>query len=280
MPTQKILSLFLISFILTKPCYPSNPPQIQLANIYHQDIDIKNYFVSEKLDGVRAYFDGKNLISREGNIYNAPSWFTKDFPSEHLEGELWIGRQKFELVSGIVRKEIPVDVEWQQVCLMLFDMPKNPAIFSKRLSDMQKLVEKSNSKYLKVIPQERISDKKVLMLKLQEINKNGAEGLMLHRADSLYQATRNDDLLKLKTHFDAEAKVIAYVAGKGKYQGMMGAIIVENEDKIRFKIGGGFLDEQRKNPPKIGSVITYKYFGKTKNNIPRFASFMRVREEK
>jgi DNA ligase-1 len=278
MPTQKILSLFLISFILTKPCYPSNPPQIQLANIYHQDIDIKNYFVSEKLDGVRAYFDGKNLISREGNIYNAPSWFTKDFPSEHLEGELWIGRQKFELVSGIVRKEIPVDVEWQQVCLMLFDMPKNPAIFSKRLSDMQKLVEKSNSKYLKVIPQERISDKKVLMLKLQEINKNGAEGLMLHRADSLYQATRNDDLLKLKTHFDAEAKVIAYVAGKGKYQGMMGAIIVENEDKIRFKIGGGFLDEQRKNPPKIGSVITYKYFGKTKNNIPRFASFMRVRE--
>lgn len=258
----------------------SQKPEIQLANLYHKNIDVKNYLVSEKLDGVRAYWDGEKLISREGNIYNAPKWFIADFPKEHLEGELWIGRGKFEKLSGIVRTEIPDDEGWKLVRLMLFDMPKHEGVFVKRLEAMKNLVANSGSAYLKVIEQSKISNHQNLLKQLNEVVKNGGEGLMLHRNDSLYQAVRNDDLLKLKTFEDAEAVVIAHIAGEGKFTGMMGAMLVENQEKIRFKIGTGFTETQRKFPPKVGSVITYKFFGKTKNNKPRFASFVRVRDDR
>lgn len=271
--------IFLLLFFVYNSSFAKNSLEIQLANIYHQGININQYLVSEKLDGVRAYWNGKELISKQGNIINAPKWFVKDFPNEELEGELWISRNKFELVSGIVRQESPNDEDWQQIKLMLFDMPKNKKIFSQRLLDMKKIVSISNSKNLEVIEQFEIPNHKDLMKKLNEMVKNGAEGLMLHKKDSFYQATRNDDLLKLKTYEDEEAVVISYIAGKGKFEGMLGAVLVENKDKIRFKIGGGFSDEQRKNPPKIGSVITYKFYGKTKNNKPKFASFLRVRDE-
>ncbi len=273
-----ILNLLLTSLSISFAQSSSQKPEIQLANLYHKNIDVKNYLVSEKLDGVRAYWDGKKLISREGNIYNAPKWFIADFPKEHLEGELWIGRGKFEELSGIVRTEIPDDESWKLVRLMLFDMPKHEGVFIKRLEAMKNLVANSGSKYLKVIEQSKISTHQNLTKQLNEVVKNGGEGLMLHCDDSLYQAVRNDDLLKLKTFEDAEAVVIAHIAGEGKFTGMMGAMLVENKEKIRFKIGTGFTNSQRKFPPKVGSVITYKFFGKTKNNKPRFASFMRVRD--
>lgn len=272
--TLLFISIFLINFSATA----NNSPPIQLANIYRSDIDVTKYLVSEKLDGLRAYWDGKNLISKEGNLYFPPEWFIENFPKEHLEGELWISRGKFELVSGTVRKEIPTN-DWQQIHFMLFDLPQSLDPFEKRFEILKNLVEKSHSKYLKVIDQSKIIDKKSLMKRLAEVVKNNGEGLMLHRADSLYKATRNDDLLKLKTYEDAEAQVIEIVPGHGKYQGMMGAILVENEEGIKFKIGTGFSDDERTSPPKIGSIITYKFFGKTKNNKPRFASFVRVRED-
>jgi DNA ligase-1 len=157
-------------------------------------------------------------------------------------------------------------------------MPKHKGTFKERLARMQILAQKSDSEYLSVIRQEKIKDEKSLMQLLKKVEKKGGEGLMLRRKDSLYMATRNDDLLKLKSSFDAEAKVLKHYSGKGKYHKMMGSILVENEEGVRFKIGGGFSDKMRRRPPKIGSVITYKYYGKTKNNKPRFASFLRVRE--
>jgi len=257
----------------------ASPPPIQLANIYHPDIDLGNYFVSEKLDGLRGYWDGKNLISKEGNIYHAPEWFTKDFPSEVFEGELWIDRGKFEQTLAIIRNDSDDDMGWQKIHLMLFDMPKHQGTFKERLQAMQDLVVKSHSPYLKVIEQSAIYDQKTLMKNLDEVTKNGGEGLVLHRKDALYKNTRNDDLLKLKTYFDAEARVLKIISGKEKFQGMMGAILVENEEGIKFKIGSGFSDSNRKNPPAIGSIITYKYYGKTKDNKPRFASFLMIRED-
>jgi DNA ligase-1 len=269
----------LILAIQIIPAYAVEPPPLQLANVYHENIDLRAYWVSEKLDGVRAYWDGQQLASRQGNIIHAPSWFTANFPSEALDGELWIGRSQFELVSGIVRQKQPDDAKWRQVRFMVFDMPKNPDVFTQRLAAMEKVVAVSQSPYLQLVKQYRIANHQQLMAQLQVVVKAGGEGLMLHRGDSLYQAARNDDLLKVKAFQDAEAIVIAYVPGQGKYQGMMGALLVENSDKIRFKIGSGFSDAQRKNPPGIGSVITYKYFGKGKNNVPRFASFLRVRQD-
>lgn len=269
----------LILVVQIIPAYAVEPPPLQLANVYHENIDLRAYWVSEKLDGVRAYWDGQQLVSRQGNIIHAPSWFTAHLPPEALDGELWIERSQFELVSGIVRQEQPDDAKWRQVKFMVFDMPKNPAVFTERIAVMEKIVAASQSPYLQLVKQYRIADHQQLMAQLQAVVKAGGEGLMLHRGDSLYQAARNDDLLKVKAFQDAEAIVIAYVPGQGKYQGMMGALLVENSDKVRFKIGSGFSGAQRRNPPGIGSVITYKYFGKGKNNVPRFASFLRVRQD-
>lgn len=277
--TTKPIATFLFAFFLSLSSADSaEKPAIQLANLYHEGFDLSKYLVSEKLDGVRARFDGKNFISRQGNLIHAPEWFLKNFPKEELDGELWIARGKFEEVSTIVRDEIPNDKDWQKVKFMIFDLPKNSADFAARFEMMRKIVKTTKSPHLQVIEQFEISDHKNLMKKLDEIVKNGGEGLMLHRKDSLYQTVRSDDMLKLKTFEDAEAVVISIIEGKGKFKGKMGAILVENSDKIHFKIGSGFSDEERKNPPKIGTIITYKFYGKTKNNVPRFPSFLRVRD--
>ncbi|NRA53282.1 MAG: DNA ligase [Gammaproteobacteria bacterium] len=252
-------------------------PQIQLATKYRNNIEIKDYFISEKLDGVRAYWDGHRLISRQGNVFVAPSWFVNNFPNQPLDGELWIARRQFEKVSGIVRQRRLNNSNWRQVKFMVFDLPQSSAIFSKRLNKINKLIKQADSPYLMMIKQIRLSNESQLLQQLDQVIVQGGEGLMLHRATSLYQAKRSNDLMKLKRFDDAEATVLAHFAGKGKYRNMLGSLLVENEQGITFKLGSGFSDSQRSVPPPIGSIITYKYYGKTKNNVPRFASFMRIR---
>jgi len=252
-------------------------PQIQLATKYRNNIEIKDYFISEKLDGVRAYWDGQRLISRQGNVFVAPNWFIHNFPNQPLDGELWIARRQFETVSGIVRQRRPNNPNWRQVKFMVFDLPQSSAIFSKRLNTINQLIKQADSSYLMMIKQIRLSNESQLLQQLDQVIAQGGEGLMLHRATALYQAKRSNDLMKLKRFDDAEATVLAHVAGKGKYRNMLGSLLVKNEQGITFKIGSGFSDRQRSAPPKIGSIITYKYYGKTKNNVPRFASFMRIR---
>lgn len=274
------LTLFFLTFCTQ---LQAAKPEIQLAQIYSSEINLDEFLVSEKLDGVRGYFDGEKFISRQGNIINAPTWFIKDFPKQVLDGELWIDRQKFEEVSAIIRSETANDQAWQQVKFMVFDLPKSSEVFSKRYEALQKLAAETNSKYLQVIKQFEVTDHQSLLKLVKSITNQGGEGLMLHRKNALYKAERNDDLLKLKTFQDAEGVVIAHIEGQGKNAGKLGTLLIESKNnqgqKIRFKLGSGFSDAQRGNPPKIGTTITYKFFGYTKNGTPRFATFWRERNE-
>lgn len=258
-------------------------PGLLLAKVYHDNTPLKKYWVSEKLDGVRAYWNGKELVSRQGNIYHAPKWFIANFPKTPLDGELWIGHHQFEKLSGIARKKIPVNSEWRQVSYQIFDMPPetdSPSLpFSRRLDHLKGLIPSLNIHWLKLIPQYKLPNEAALQEKLQLIVAQGGEGLMLHRGDSLYQTKRSDDLLKLKPHFDSEALVIKHLPGKGKYTGMLGSIKVQTPEGLQFRIGTGFSDQERESPPAIGSIITYRYRGKTRNGVPRFASFLRIREQ-
>ena len=273
-----LILLYLSVSISSASSNDKSVPGLLLANIYQSDIRLQNYWISEKLDGVRAFWNGKNLISRQGNIFHAPKWFTSVLPGVALDGELWLGREQFEVVSGLVRRYFPDVTDWQEVKFMVFDLPDHAGIFDKRLNQLKAIVTETNAPHVQLVEQYKVSSHKVLMKMLDDVVEQGAEGLMLHRASSLYKSGRSDDLLKLKKHFDAEAVVIAHLPGKGKYQGMLGSMLVETADKIRFKIGTGFSDEEREDPPAIGSTITYKYFGLTKKGVPRFASFMRVRK--
>jgi DNA ligase-1 len=254
-----------------------SPPSLTLARVYHPQQDLTAYWVSEKLDGVRAYWDGQQLFSKRGNIYHAPAWFTRDFPSQSLDGELWIGRGTFEQLVSTVRKHNPVDAEWKQVKYMIFDLPASTTVFTSRLMEMQKLLGDSNHPYLQLIKQTRVDSHAALMRHLDQVIAAKGEGLMLHHGNAQYRAGRTNDVLKVKRFDDAEATVIAHLPGKGKYHNMLGALLVETENGIQFRIGTGFSDAQRSNPPPIGSIVTYQYTGTTKNGLPKFASFLRIR---
>ena len=271
-----MFTLTLLTFSILTPSNAQSPP-IQLATQFRDDINIEEYYVSEKLDGIRGYWDGTQLLSKQGNPFTAPKWFTQSFPKQPLDGELWIDREQFEAVSSIVRTQDSKNDEWKKVKFMIFDLPSSEQPFHERVLEMQKRVTQTKSPYLKIIEQIKVKSNKALQQLLDETIKMKGEGLMLHHQDALYQVKRNRDLMKLKKFEDAEATVIAHLPGKGKFKGMLGSILVETETGIRFKIGSGFSDKERQNPPPIGSTITYKFTGKTSNNIPRFASFMRIR---
>lgn len=252
---------------------------ILLANVLGPQIDPTQYLVSEKYDGVRAIWDGKVLRFRSGRTVNAPDWFIAKLPPQKLDGELWLGREKFEQLSGIVRKTEPVDDEWRQLKYMIFELPDAPGTFAERAQRIREIVESAQWPQLVAVAQTRVTDRATLQRQFDEIVRHGAEGLMLHRADALYVTGRSDVLLKLKPLLDTEATVVQHLPGKGKYVGMMGALRVETPDKKRFVIGTGFSNAVRRNPPAVGTMITYTYRGFTNSGLPRFASYLRVRED-
>lgn len=252
-------------------------PSILLAQIYHDCIDVNEYLVSEKLDGIRAIWDGQQLVTRQGNPVHAPPWFTQHFPKQALDGELWLGRGQFERLSSTVRQSQPVDREWQKVSYYVFELPDAAGDFSQRAQQIQQLVIHANTPYLKRLPQFHVADVSTLKRTLAAVVAKHGEGLMLHRADAPYLTGRSHVLLKLKPQLDAEAKVVGYLAGKGKYQGKMGALLLETPAGIRFKLGTGFSDADRAHPPAIGSQVTYTYRDLTRLGKPKFASFLRVR---
>ncbi len=239
-------------------------------------IDPTKYLISEKLDGVRALWDGSTLRFRSGRTINAPAWFLARLPKTPLDGELWLGRGKFDALSGTVRKAQPVDAEWEQVKYMVFELPQGSGTFAERAALLKLIVRGVAWSQLQGVEQFRIPNQAVLRDRLRAVNAAGGEGLMLHLASAPYTTGRSGVLLKYKSLADAEAEVIGHVPGKGKYAGMTGALEVRTTDGQRFRLGTGLSDEQRKNPPPIGSLVTYTFRDVTPSGKPRFASFLRI----
>ena len=257
----------------------ATPPALSLAQTYHEGVDVAAYWVSEKLDGVRARWDGRALLSRSGNRFNAPPWFVAGFPTIPLDGELWLGRGTFERLSGLVRRKVPDHEAWREVRFMVFDLPLHAADFNGRLQRLREIFATLDSPTIGLVEQRRLESREALLTLLNEVVEQGGEGLMLRKADAPYRPGRSADLLKLKRHEDAEAKVVAHLPGKGKFANMLGALLVEMPDGRRFRLGTGFTDAQRRQPPPLGATVTYKHYGKTSTGLPRFASFLRVRDE-
>jgi DNA ligase 1 len=258
------------------PAASAAVPAMLLANVYDSRIDPTLYLVSEKYDGVRAQWDGKTLRFRSGRAVPAPTWFIAKLPPQALDGELWLARGRFDALSGIVRKDVPVDDEWKQVQYMVFELPDAAGSFAERAQAIRDLARHIGWPQLQAVEQTHVTDRKALQRRLAETVAKGGEGLMLHLASAPYVTGRSDVLIKLKPYLDAEATVIGHRPGKGKYEGQMGALQVQTPEGRRFFIGTGFSDEQRRNPPPLGSSITYRYRDLTSTGLPRFASFLRV----
>jgi DNA ligase 1 len=256
---------------------PHAAPLLLLAKEAPQGLEPAGFLVSEKLDGVRASWDGELLRFRGGGVIAAPDWFLARLPKVPLDGELWIGRGQFEAVSAAVRRLRPQDAEWRQIRYMVFELPGAPGTYAQRHARLMRLADPLLWPQLAAVEQFTLATPQALMQRLEAVVRAGGEGLMLHRADAPYTTGRSDLLLKLKPQQDAEAVVVAHWPGKGKHLGRVGALQVRTPQGVEFALGSGLTDEQRQNPPKVGQVVTFTYRGMTSQGVPRFATFLRLR---
>lgn len=254
------------------------PPPLLLANVWNPSIDPTGWWMSEKFDGLRAYWDGRQLWSRQGHLIHAPEYFRAELPDGvPLDGELWIGRSKFEETMSIVRAETP-DARWKAVHYMVFDAPQVKGTFEERMRFLRATLPDTN-RFLKMVVQKRCEGKEQLLAERDRVVREGGEGLMLRQPESHYEAGRSPTLLKVKPFDDAEATVVGHNPGKGKYDGKLGSLRVRTDDGREFSIGSGLNDALREAPPPIGTVITYRFRGLTAKGLPRFPSFLRVRKD-
>lgn len=275
----QIQLLALLGASLSVPALAKTGADVLLANNAPASIDPSKYLVSEKLDGVRALWDGATLRFRSGRTIAAPAWFLAKLPKTPLDGELWMGRGSFDAVSGAVRRLQPIDAEWENLKYLVFELPNGVGTFAERAALLKVMVPGVGWSQLQGVEQFRVPNEAVLRDRLAAVNAAGGEGLMLHLASAPYVTGRSDVLLKLKTLADAEAMVVGHVPGKGKYAGMTGALDVKSADGKRFRLGTGLSDAQRQKPPAIGSTVTYTYRDLTSSGKPRFASFLRMADE-
>jgi len=253
---------------------PEAPPLL-LAHRWENDQDLTGWWMSEKLDGVRAYWDGKTFTSRLGNRFIAPDWFTAGLPDTALDGELWTDRKQFQKTVSIVRRQ-DASKHWEAVRFLVFDAPKQPGPFEQRLAFIERLFQAPLA-YAEAHKHQVCEGLAHMQRELARIEQLGGEGLMFREPESLYEAGRSRTLLKVKRFLDAEAKVIGHLAGRGRHKGRLGSLEVITPAGTTFSVGTGLSDAERKNPPALGSVITYRFQELTDAGVPRFPSFVGVR---
>ena len=276
--TRRHLLLSLIAAALPCQRAAAAVPALTLPMLWHDGLDPAAYLVSEKYDGVRAVWDGSTLRFRSGRVVSAPAWFNARLPAVALDGELWLGRGRFDELSGMVRTRAPDDAAWRQLRFMVFELPGADGNFASRAQRIREVVRQAAWPQLQAADQSPIVNREALQRLLAATVAQGGEGLVLHRADAPYSAGRSDAMMKLKPSLDTEATVVGHQAGRGKYSGQLGALELRTPQGRQFMLGSGFSDAQRRDPPAVGSVVTYRYRDLTPNGLPRFASFLRVRE--
>jgi DNA ligase-1 len=264
----------------------SDLPSLLLAEQWTEDsgIDPTGYWISEKLDGMRAYWDGEALYSRNGNVVHAPQWFTEQLPtSMTLDGELWLGRGQFQALVSITKRH-NADDRWRQVQYLVFDTVDDAEEpFEQRYKSLQEMHAAQKKKFPK-LPFSIVEHRQCLSIndlnaELQRIVALGGEGLMLRQPGSLYVNGRSKTLLKVKRAYDAEARVVGHTSGTGRNKNRVGALLAQMANGTQFKIGSGLTDADRDAPPPIGSIVTYRFTEVTNAGVPRFPRFERVRDD-
>ncbi len=253
-------------------------PPLLLAHSWQNDIDLTGWWMSEKLDGVRAYWDGTRFLSRLGNPFHAPEWFVEGLPATPLDGELWGGRKKFQRTVSVARRQDKSD-QWKELTYVVFDAPAMDAPFEERLAFARAATESKKPPYARHHEHVRCEGVAHLRAELARVEALGGEGLMLREPGSRYEVGRSSTLLKVKTFRDDDARVVQHLPGEGRHKGRLGALLVEMRDGTRFSVGTGFSDAERRAPPAIGSVVTFRYQELSDGGVPRFPTYVGVRDD-
>ena len=268
------MKLFIYVVLLSFLSLFSYAIELQKAKTYTKKYSIENWMMSEKLDGIRAYWDGEKLLSKNGNIIHAPLWFTKDFPKFKLDGELWTTRNDFENIQSIVLDKKPTE-HWKKITYNIFEVPEEKGDFLERLGRINSWQKINNNKYIQIIEQVKCKDIKHLEKYLKEVINLKAEGLMLKNPNLEYFVGRSSNVLKVKKFHDMEAKVIAINYTKDKFK----SLVLKLDNNIVFNLGNGFSKKEKIDHPKIGDIVTFKYYNLTRFGKPKFASFLRIRKK-
>lgn len=277
---RRLLCLTTLFTPLTSPSrlFAAEKPALKLSQIYSKELRIEDYLVSEKYDGIRVYWTGHSFLTRAGNIILPPEWWSGNLSNIALDGELWIERGAFSELNGTLKRSRVGFEQWRRIKFLVFDLPTNREAFVQRYGLLVSLMEHTSSPNIQHVEQRTYVTHYELMERLDSVIAAGGEGLMLQHKNAHYNAGRHAGLYKLKRWQDAEAVVVGSTSGRGKYIGVMGALIVETPEGIKFRLGSGFSDAERANPPIIGAIVTYKYSGKSNKGVPRFASFLRIHD--
>jgi DNA ligase 1 len=251
-------------------------PPVLLAHKWESHVDVTGWWLSEKLDGVRAYWDGTRFLSRLGNRFFPPPWFVEGLPNTPLDGELWGGRKLFQRTVGIVKRQDQSPL-WKDLLYVVFDAPAHEGVFEDRVSHCESVVGKDQHPYARVHVQARCEGFDHLKEELARVEGLGGEGLMARMPRSRYEIGRSNTLLKIKTFHDAEARVVGHAPGAGRHKGRVGALIVELANETRFNVGTGLSDRDRENPPPVGALITFRFQELSDGGVPRFPSYVGVR---
>ena len=250
-------------------------PPILLAHKWDGEVDPTGHLLSEKRDGVRAYWDGREFVSRQGNMYQAPAFFKAGLPDHPLDGELIIGRGQFSETISVV-KRLDAGDAWLKITYEVFDAPNHPGGFETRIAYCKQIIQ--NAPHAMVLDQVICTGIAHLKHELARIEALGGEGVMIRKSNSRYEVGRSHTLLKVKSFFDTEVELTGFLAGKGKFKGMVGSFDCKLPNGVTFNVGSGLSDALRKNPPKIGSIVTVRYQELSKDGVPRFPSFVAVRD--
>jgi len=251
---------------------------LQKAGVYTGKEDITGWVMSEKLDGIRGYWDGKRLLTRKGVHLHPPPWFIKNFPDFELDGELWSTQGKFEFIQSVVLDTTP-GPGWENIHYHIFEVPNTAGTFFERLDRAKQWFNSHPADHVRVIPQILIHSRSDLDRFFLEVASRGGEGVIVKDPDKPYHTGRSAHVLKVKKARDMEGLVIGINKGKGKYENAMGSLTLKLGNGVVFKLGTGFTDAVRNNPPAVGTTVTFKYHGFSKNGVPKFASFLRVRAD-
>jgi DNA ligase-1 len=253
-------------------------PPVLLAERWDNQMDLAGWWMSEKLDGVRAYWDGKQFFSRLGNCYHAPDWFAAGLPDVPLDGELWVGRKQFQRTVSIAKRQDKSE-HWRELRYLVFDVPAHGGLFEERLAFLQDWIARQKPPFALAHAHQTCRDLPHLREELARVEALGGEGLMLRQPRSKYEVGRSMTLLKVKSFLDAEGRVVGHKAGAGRHKGRLGALQIELADGTRVDVGTGLSDAEREAPPPVGSLITFRYQELSEAGVPRFPSYVGIRDD-
>ncbi len=270
---QKIL----LSLLIFSTFALANKPALFSLKTYdaNRHTNLIGWVMSEKLDGVRGFWDGKQLLTRSGKVLNPPKWFIKNYPPFAIDGELWRKRGDFDRISSIVRSTKSKQ-RWRQITHQIFEVPNQTGNLSQRLAVLAQYLNAHPDTPIRLIEQIPIQHKAQLAKYLKSIMDKGGEGVVVRNPQLAYQTGRLSSALKVKPYQNSECVIIAILGGKRKYLGKMGSVKCRTKTGNVVKIGSGFSDAQREHPPEIGTRIAFKYYGLTKKGKYRNSVFLKA----